>query len=415
MIPRPDLLDERSPDGIEVVQLTDEPDVPSCHVYMEAHVFTPDSRRIVLHRGADPHGHSNRNPEHRYLLCDLEDTCRLTPLTEEQGATGMAVSPDGRWLYYFVDETQPGEGQLALKRVGLDGTGRETLMVVDGPLSGTGLRPSRAYPHATVRTDGRRLAEPVFLGDGRTAHQPPFGLMVFDLAKATVELVLHGPSWCNIHAQYSRSTDVAHAHDILVQENHGNVTDASGHRQRYTGDLGADIHVIRDDGTHLRDLPWGRDGNEHCQGHQCWRGCTTWAITSTARRDPPQWELIEGRAVEHQGHIGSRSQGAIRNDLSCWFPTPGFSHFGVTADGRRMITDCEPFAEGGRIFLASLGKPGEEPIQEFAYLLSPRAKDTKTTHIHPFPSPDGTMAFFNSDESGVLQAYMVTGIDRVSP
>ena len=97
MIPRPDLLDERSPGGIEVVQLTHEPDVPSCHVYMEAHVFTPDSQRIVLHRAADPHGHSNRNPEHRYLLCDLEDNCRLTPLTEEQGATGMAVSPDGRW------------------------------------------------------------------------------------------------------------------------------------------------------------------------------------------------------------------------------------------------------------------------------------------------------------------------------
>ena len=39
---RPDLLDERSPKGIEVIQLTTEADVPSSHLYMEAQVFTPD-------------------------------------------------------------------------------------------------------------------------------------------------------------------------------------------------------------------------------------------------------------------------------------------------------------------------------------------------------------------------------------
>jgi Tol biopolymer transport system component len=30
----------------------------------------------------------------------------------------------------------------------------------------------------------------------------------------------------------------------------------------------------------------------------------------------------------------------------------------------------------------------------------------------PSVSPDGSMAFFNSDESGALQAYMVRGLDR---
>ena len=54
MILRPDLLDADSPEGIEVVQLTDEEDVPGSHVYMEAQVFTPDSRRFVLHRSAHP-------------------------------------------------------------------------------------------------------------------------------------------------------------------------------------------------------------------------------------------------------------------------------------------------------------------------------------------------------------------------
>jgi Tol biopolymer transport system component len=32
--------------------------------------------------------------------------------------------------------------------------------------------------------------------------------------------------------------------------------------------------------------------------------------------------------------------------------------------------------------------------------------------MHPFLSPDGTMGFFNSDESGLLQAYMITGLSE---
>src|SRR5207247_2593510 len=46
--PRPDLLGKDSPAGLEVIQLTTEPDVPGTHVYMEAQVFTPDSKRFVL-------------------------------------------------------------------------------------------------------------------------------------------------------------------------------------------------------------------------------------------------------------------------------------------------------------------------------------------------------------------------------
>jgi Tol biopolymer transport system component len=37
----------------------------------------------------------------------------------------------------------------------------------------------------------------------------------------------------------------------------------------------------------------------------------------------------------------------------------------------------------------------------------------KGSHIHPFLSPDGRMAFFNSDESGRLQAYMIRGLEAV--
>ena len=409
--PRPDLLDEKSPPGIEVVQLTTEPDVPASHIYMEAQIFAPDSKRFVLHRSATAHGGSQHDPQHQYLLCDVEDGCSLHPLTQEVGVTGPSVSPDGKYLYYFVNETRVGGGRLTLRRVRLDGTERETLIVVDAPLPGTRYRPSRIYPLSTISSDGQRVAISCFLGDGNTPNAP-FGLMVFDVPKAKVDLVIEGPSWCNMHPQYCRSLEPEASHDILIQENHDNVCDAQGQIQRLVGGQGADIHVIRDDGSNFRNMPWGRDGNESCQGHQCWRGRSTWAITSTGTRKPPEAQLIEGRAAPHAGHVGIQTPGGVRNNLSREFPNPHFYHFATDIQGNRLISDADSSIPGGRIYLAALGEAGKEPAR-FAYLLNPKSSWVKTAHVHPFLSPDATLGFFNSDESGILQAYMIRGLDRV--
>jgi len=402
--PRPDLLDKESPAGVEVIQLTSEPDVPSSHLYMEAQIFAPDSKRFLLHRSASAHGGSPTDPKHQYLLCDLTDNYSLTPIASEIGVRAPSVSPDGRYVYYFVDETTVGGGRLTLKRVNLDGSQRQTILVIDKPLPDSKFRPSRIYPLSTISSDGMRLALSCFLGDGKT-EGAPFGLMVFDLLAATVRLVLHGQSWCNVHPQYCRSKQAQAAHDILIQENHDNTCDANGVIKRLVGGVGADIHVIRDDGTNFRNMPWGRDGNEACQGHQCWRGRSEWAITSTGTRRPPEAQLIEGRAAPHAGHVGIQTPGGLRNDLSRNFPKPHFYHFATDIEGKRLITD----AKGGFVYVAELGEPGKDPARNFRRLLATRSSMKKEAHIHPFLSPDGTMGFFNSDESGRLQAYLVKG------
>lgn len=410
--PRPDLLDKDSPQGLEVFQLTTEPDVPSSHLYMEAQVFTLDSKRFVLHRSATAHGSSRTDPKHQYLLCDLENGGALSPLTTELGTTGASVSPDGKYCYYFVDETKLGGGRLLLKRVRLDGTDRQTLFVLDTPLPGTSFRPTHLYPLSTISSDGKRIAISAFLGDGKT-EGAPFGLMVFDLEKPAVRLVIHGPTWCNMHPQYSRSLDPEESHDVLIQENHGSVASAKGSIVRLVGGEGADIHVIRDDGTNFRNMPWGRDGNEFCQGHQCWRGRTSWAITSTGTRKPPEAQLIEGRAAPHAGHVGIKTPGGIRNDLTREFPNPHFYHFATDLAGKYLVSDAGPLDRRATIYLGQLGQPGKDPLRNLQRLLCPRSSCTKNAHIHPFLSPDGTMAFFNSDESGILQAYMICGLDRL--
>ena len=405
---RPDLVDSRSPEGIQVVQLTTDTEVNGCHLYMEAQVFTPDSERFVLHRSATAHGGSASDPKHQYYLCDIENDCAMSPLTEELGSTAVSVSPDGKYAYYFVNKTEVGGGSLTLKRINLDGTDRQTICAVDAPLPGTTYRPSRPYPLSTISSDGKRIAISGFLGDGETENAP-WGLMVFDIDAATVELIIEGQSWCNMHPQYSRSKG-ADKHDILIQENHSNVADARGVVTTLVGGVGADIHVIRDDGTDFRNMPWGRDGNEACQGHQCWRGRSRWALTSTATRKPPEAQLIEGKEADYAEHVGLDTPDGVRNDLSRDFPDPHFYHFATDIAGKRFISDSGPLSVNTSIQMAEFGKPGKDALHSWRYLVSPRSTCNKNAHIHPFLSPDGAMGFFNSDESGTLQAYMILGL-----
>jgi len=403
---RPDLLASDAPPGVEVYQLTTG-ELPSSHIYMEAQIFHPDSRRFLLHESAHPHGSDKLDPKHRYLVCDLDDDCALRPLTTATGATAPSVSPDGSYVYYFIDQTEPGGGSLTLKRVGLDGSDCVELLTVEAPLPGTDYYPSRLYPLSTIRADGGKIALSCFLGDGHTAGAP-WGLMVFDLENPAVELVLVGPSWCNMHPQYSRSSDPDIMRDILVQENHGNQVDTFGQFTKLVGGSGADIHVIRDDGTHFRDMPWGRDGNEFCQGHQCWRGTSTWAITSTGTREPAEQQLIESLPVAASDHLGLTAPGGRRNHLSRCFTQPSFYHFATDIDGRRLISDTGPRDQGGRVFIADFGTAGEDALVNWTCIANPKSSWTKEAHIHPFLSPDGKHGFFNSDESGVLQAYMLS-------
>ena len=203
---------------------------------MEAQIFTPDSKRFVLHRSAHSHGSDQSDPEHRYLLCDLENAGALSPLTDETGATAPSVSPDGTWMYYFVNETGVNAGRLTLKRVRLDGTARETLTVIDAPLPGTGGIPSHIYPLSTISsTAGVGPCRPFSATGNRGA---PFGL-IFDLEQAAVSVVLTGPT-TNMHPQYA-------APPPLMTSSSGKSRQRIRQRRqciRLVGGEGADIHLI---------------------------------------------------------------------------------------------------------------------------------------------------------------------------
>jgi hypothetical protein len=108
--------------------------------------------------------------------------------------------------------------------------------------------------------------------------------------------------------------------------------------------------------------------------------------------------------------VGIRTPSGKRNDLSQAFANPHFYHFATEIEGNRLITDSGPAKTGGGIYLASFGEPGEEALKDWQWLVNPRSSWDKGTHVHPFLSPDGKLGFFNSDESGRLQAYMIRGL-----
>jgi hypothetical protein len=290
----------------------------------------------------------------------------------------------------------------------MDGTERDTIYVLNHPIPDTDTRLSRPYPLSTISSDGKRIAISGFLGDGKTVGAP-WGLLVFEIDDPSVRLIFSGPSWCNIHPQYTRQTGPGASHNIMIQENHGNTVTADGKLGKLVSGAGADIHLIRDDGSDFRNFAWGRDGNEHCQGHQCWVGQSGVAITSTGTREPAEAQLIAGQATDHSGHDGINTPNGWRNDLSRSFDGPDFYHFATDITGKRLITDAGPRDGGGAVWLFDLPDDDEGSLKNARRVADPSSSWQKESHIHPFLSPDGKSGFFNSDETGTLQTYMVRG------
>ena len=420
------------PGDLALYRLTDERDVQSCHVYMEAQVFTPDSQRFVLHRSAHPHGSAWNDPAHRYLLCDLADGGSLSPLTEETGATAPCVSPDGSTFYYFVNEI-PEKGRIRFRKVDLATGRRDEIAVLDLPGG-----PSPAfYPLSTISSDGRHIAIATSLTLPEFHPWLDNALWVFDTATGESRLALRGLDFCNLHPQYSRNP--ARPRAIMVQHNHGSrhlalpagngggylplghvasLDAESGRRVRAvraganpdaanTG-YGIDLHIVEDDGTCWRTLPVGRDGAEFCQGHQCWVGRTDRAIASTLIFQTPSTahqELVEADWLDGAVHCGNRTAGGACSVISRGVTPPHFLHFATDAAGRRIVSDYEADTGEWHLYAGELGAFGEPASLRMILNMGPRA--ASPWHPHPFLSPDGRWAFFNSSASGRLQAYAV--------
>ena len=413
---RQDLLDEYSPDGLKVIQITTNPDMTSHHVYPERSMFTPESKRFVFHRML-----AEGNSTGDYWICDIEDNFSLRQITDEREIRGMAVSPSGKWMYYCIEDmTKSPKSILKLKRVSLEDYKRETLYILEGPIPGTNLRPTRLSLRS-ISSDGKRLCAQAFLGDGKTENAP-FGILVFDIEKLSLKLIFKGKFFNNMHLQYCRSLDPIRSHDILIQHNHNWIVDQKGERIKKIDEDPTDLHVVRDDGSNWRDIPIGRDGILFHHGHQQWRGRMGTVLTSVTNRTNGRIGIYEGWPIEtdkNTSHLGSAIPGGRYNDLCRNVEHTSFDHFSVDLSGMHVVARSGPLpnGEGPTIYIGSIS-PDEYGYLRVQYLLNTKIDASKRGWFRgqsdwprPFFSPDANMVFFHSNLDGSSQIFMVTGYE----
>lgn len=416
--------DPKSPAGMKVYQMTEDPERAGL-IYPDQPSFLADGRRFVV------------NTSSGSQVCDPEDGS-LRPVFKNGERFPVSLTFDGRYGYFNRSggkkrKADAGEGEerkneVTLARVDLDTGEVEDLFHAEGKLPGTDID-AKDFGIATVSVDNQRIATTVSLYDGKTPDAP-YAIIALDLERGEARHVMAHRDFGNTHLQYCRNTEEPDAaHDLLVQMNHGSRRDAEGKSLRGQGppsEKGVDIHVVRDDGTNWRDMPFGRDGKESCIGHQVWRGRGRSAATVVLENLDTSYGWAEG---SRQGvvagwpgpadidgpHLGALNPETERVVLSEGFKDPRFCHLACDATGLKFTLDTFPVFDGERagmqVYVGSA--PDERSPLNFRYILNTGINfvgNNTGYHAHPILSPDGEILLFNSKITGTPQAYMVTGM-----
>ncbi len=417
-----DMLTDESPAGLRLRRLTNDSMWAHSHIYMESPVFTPDGDRFVYQRmEAAPRDIYMAHRWRQFWLCDLADGCSLRPLTDpDEHATAPAVSPDGQYFYYVVNTYDPRSREgLRINRLCLRSFRRETVVVLDRPLSGTSVPPCRAYPLASIRSDGGELSLGAFLGDGVT-EGAPWGVLAVDLATGETTIVAAGQDYLNPHQQYSRGSSPEQLHDVLIQKNIAVKTDAMGKMQSCAS--GCTLEVIRDDGRERRIIPCGTDRHELCHGHQEWRGAMAsvlvgvdvWDEAGVQSRPVLEATPIPAAVADEQIPRLSANAASHRRNLTAHLPLPLFGHTATDLSGNRFAGDWRAVDGTGVTRMYSGILPATDDGQLASrYLFDVRSSYTRdqATHPHPCLSPDGERLLFNSDHgSGTPQIWLADNL-----
>lgn len=345
--------------GVRIVQMTSAPMIHE-NIYPESPIFTPDSQRFVYSR------RQALDLPCEYWLADLS-TNYIRRLTDEPNVNGPVISPDGQWMYYMV------EGDcIELKRLSLESFERESIMTTDLIRD--------AYDLGTIRHDGQ-----AYITSG-TVEPGLWAVVKFDLAAREASIIMQTDQLCNAHPQYA----VGPSNDVLIQENHGCRFDDDGRCIALTSGYGADLHVIADDGSNMRDVPFGRSDLEMIQGHQCWVGQTERVLSTLIRRDTPDQAFRSDRLVVATPGKDDREVVGLGR---------AFSHPCVSRDAKWWVSDESGTAD---LFIGSM----ETHKYELLLHTGSSFGSPQYTHPHPAFSPDGMKVLYNSDVTGVPQVHV---------
>ncbi len=413
MKPCPEFIDRNTPDGVEVYQLTPN-EATSSPVYPDYPGFLEGGRSLLLHTAGGPQ------------ICHPDEGGALQPLRDMVPDIGwFQLAPDGRHLICRRGERRP--GTVDLHRLDLRTGKSEPLFHAEGKLEGTLLPVDRMAIEA-VSWDGSRLGALAYL-DYERKPDGDMGIVILDTRSQRAEVVFSQPL-PHAHLRYFPSDEAPATNLLMFQHHHERHIDITGKEIRGVwdaGDGGADLHLVRDDGTHWHNLPFGRDGKEACIGHQVWRGSNGDVASvmlqnrdnSYGWADGTQQHVVAGTPVPGDPldpHCGRVGRDAYRYELSRPEDGPRLCHLAVDQSGLRFVFDTFPVWSGERAGMAIYLGDGCEPAAslKFQYILNSGALLKNGGHAHPILSPDGNSLFFASDYFGTQQAYMVVNLPRIN-
>ncbi|MFW6039304.1 MAG: hypothetical protein ACOC9P_02380, partial [bacterium] len=396
---RPEFLDGRAPAGIEVYELAPQEE-RAVLVYPDRPAFLEGGRQMLLNTASGPQ------------IVHLDEGGALQPVRAmAPDAKRCHVAPGGRYLVYAADEA--GEGRLVLRRLDVRTGEVEEVFAAEGTIADTPL-PADKFVVQAVSWDATRFAGTAYLGYGKQ-RDAAFGITVLEAHSNRAAVVAAQPCLHNSHMQYCRQAEAPGTHDLMIQMNHGAVIDEHGKPEVAVGppsSMGVDIHVVQDDGTNWRDLPFGRDGVESCIGHQVWRGQDRSGVTITFQNKDTSYGWAEGtrqdvvagwpvEADPDASHAGRTARDAHRVCLSEGFDEARFCHLGVDDSGLRFAFDTFPIFDGehaGQLIYLGSAPDMRSPLA-FRYILNTGVTfggGAKGVHAHPILSPGGRELFFNS-------------------
>ena len=424
----PEMLSTVSAPNLNVFRITTE---PAASAWREG-FFTPDSRHFIFQRRWADGGN-------QFLMCDLDEGFRLRALTESGVPTlAPTVSPDSRYLYYFVDESHLPNPRLLLNRLSLETFATDTLTVIDCAVDGIGRRPcaggkpSRGLNrNASIRADGKSiLAGANFAGPDGADHFAP---LYVNLDTLRAHAFPWEPYSWRVGGAYFPGPDPAHlTHALMGRANRSQHWDEQGtYTEQWFSEIHrSSLHIVNEQGTLVGTVPIGGKGEG--VDHPGWRGGRYEIVTHTSDTNTaPHWRgvLLCAEPVSCAPEDMTRGRDIPgpkrRFELTRKIRRPDVCHHSWTLDGTHMVADTEGWAGRGTpcpqgpaayLYLGTvIEPPNEEPYLVPQYLLHPRSSwNGAYTENVPVLSPDGRTVMFLSDwlgKVGTPQLFAAQGFE----
>ncbi len=407
-LPAPELLSTVSAPGLEVFQVTTDPQVASNIFYNYHQALAPDSRFVLLNRTGKDGA--------QLWLCDLDDAFDLRPVTDAGevlagGHQGMSLSPDGQWAWYSLLVG----GRLELRRRRLAGGGPETVFGVDLARPEFAGRRIMAGRWLSFSHDGRRLLCVVQI-EGVDAHYS-MAILTFDMEKMVPHTAFEtGPRNWNNKSQYAPCLGPRGEYLICVVDCYSQARiDADGQWHcDPTPDAergnGAD-YLVDESGAVRYAYPVGRDRPRQNASHWAWFGRSLAKVFHVDAFDTaPHWRgaimLAEPvPADDATRHLGRHLPGGRQVELTRHIARPDVCHLCVAPDAQAMVCDTIGYGDNGLeayLYTATLDHDADGPFIQPHYLLHPKSSwKPYWCECMPCMTPDKRWILFNSDYPGV--------------